>query len=97
MQQSVNGTVFNIGERYEALKFLGAGAYGAVIKAKDKRTGELVAIKKLSKIEDIIDAKRILRELRILRLFKHENIIDLQNVVFNEDNSGFGEIYLITN
>lgn len=95
--QNINGTVFNIGERYEALKFMGAGAYGAVIKAKDKRTGDYVAIKKLHKIEDIIDAKRILRELRILRTFKHENIIDLRNVVFNEESTGFGEIYLVTN
>jgi len=95
--QSVNGTAFNIGERYEAQKFMGAGAYGAVIKAKDKETNEFVAIKKLSKIEDIIDAKRILRELRILRTFKHENIINLHNVLFHEDNNGFGEIYLVTN
>jgi len=95
--QSVNGTVFNIGERYEALKFMGAGAYGAVIKALDKRSGENVAIKKLHKIEDIIDAKRILRELRILRLFRHENIIQLQNVLFNEESGDFGELYLITN
>lgn len=96
-QQTVNGTVFNIGERYEALKFMGAGAYGAVIKALDKKTGEHVAIKKLHKIEDIIDAKRILRELRILRLFKHENIINLNNVIFNADNATFEEIYLVTN
>jgi mitogen-activated protein kinase 1/3 len=95
--QSVNGTVFNIGERYEALKFMGAGAYGAVIKASDKQTGEYVAIKKLHKIEDIVDAKRILRELRILRLFKHENIINLHNVIFNEEKDTFGEIYLVTN
>jgi len=95
--QSVNGTVFNIGERYEALKFMGAGAYGAVIKALDKKTGEHVAIKKLHKIEDIIDAKRILRELRILRVFKHENIINLHNVIFDHEHYGFEEIYLITN
>lgn len=95
--QSIKGTVFNIGERYEAMKFLGAGAYGAVIKALDKKTNEPVAIKKLSKIEDIIDAKRILRELRILRLFRHENIISLHNVLFHDDASGFGEIYLVSN
>jgi len=95
--QSIHGTVFNIGERYEALKFLGAGAYGAVIKALDKNTGEHVAIKKLHRIEDIIDAKRILRELRILRLFKHENLISLHNVIFNEEPTDFGEIYLVTN
>lgn len=95
--QNLNGTVFNIGERYEALKFMGAGAYGAVIKAKDKKTGDMVAIKKLHKIEDIIDAKRILRELRILRTFKHENIINLHNVIFYDDQNGFGEIYLVTN
>jgi len=32
-----------------------------------------------------------------LRIFQHENIIELRNVIFTQDLKDFGEIYLITN
>jgi len=94
---SLSGISFNLGDRYEGQKFLGAGAYGYVIKAQDKVTKELVAIKKLHKVEDIIDAKRILREIRILRTFKNLNILELKDVIFIPNEEGFGEVYLVTN
>lgn len=36
-----------IDEKYEFIKVIGQGAYGVVISAKDTRTGNLVAIKKV--------------------------------------------------
>ena len=44
-----------------------------------------MAIKKLLKIVDIVDAKRILREIRILRCMSHENILELLDVIFDEN------------
>jgi len=32
----------------------------------------------------MIDAKRMLREIRILNEFKHDNIIELERVIFNK-------------
>jgi mitogen-activated protein kinase 1/3 len=52
--------------------------------AVDVTTKERVAIKKLHKIEDIIDAKRVLREIRIMRCMKHENILAMLNIVYDE-------------
>lgn len=66
---------FSVGERYEVKKMIGSGAYGQVVLAQDKVKNQKVAIKKLHKIEDIIDAKRVLREIRILRHLQHENIL----------------------
>jgi mitogen-activated protein kinase 1/3 len=66
-QYSINGSIFRTGERYESSKLLGCGAYGQVVMAKDKKGDKHVAIKKLHKIEDVVDAKRVLREIRILR------------------------------
>jgi mitogen-activated protein kinase 1/3 len=67
---------FNVGDRYEIVKNIGSGAYGVVTSALDKNNKkEKVAIKKLNKLEDIIDAKRILREIRILRCLTHDNIL----------------------
>jgi len=51
------------------------------VSALDKVTKEMVAIKKIPKaFEDLIDAKRILREIKLLGFFDHENIISLLDV-----------------
>ena len=56
-----------------------------------------VAIKKLHKIEDLVDAKRVLREIRILRSMQHENILGLQNLIYDDKEVDFGQVYLVTN
>ncbi len=46
--------------------------------AENTETGVKVAIKKISNVfgkdADIVDAKRILREIRLMRHFHHENV-----------------------
>ncbi len=43
--------------------------------AIDKTTGRQVAIKKIpNAFDDLIDAKRILREIKLLRHFNHDNV-----------------------
>lgn len=54
---------------------IGHGAYGVVISALDKKTNQKVAIKKISRaFEDPVDAKRILREIKLMKQFTHENV-----------------------
>lgn len=61
------GTVFVVDDRYEFIKQIGHGAYGVVCSAYDKKTGRKVAIKKVTNaFQDLVDAKRILREVRLL-------------------------------
>ena len=44
--------------------------------AKDSVTGNKVAIKKITNaFENTTDAKRTLREMRLLRELKHDNIV----------------------
>ena len=70
------GTEFALDVRYELIKPIGHGAYGVVISAVDHVTGQKVAIKKCpSAFEDLVDAKRIVREIRLLMHFNHENIV----------------------
>lgn len=58
---------FVIDKKYEFIKLIGGGAYGVVISAKNKITGEEVAIKKITNaFVDLVDAKRILREIKLL-------------------------------
>jgi serine/threonine protein kinase len=64
------GTVFVVDDRYEYVKQIGHGAYGVVCSAFDKRNNRKVAIKKVTNaFQDLIDAKRILREVRLLSSF----------------------------
>ena len=53
----MNGINFDLPERYEPIKLIGKGTYGAVVSAIDNVNKEKVAIKKLSKIEDLVSNK----------------------------------------
>ncbi|CAF3276958.1 unnamed protein product [Rotaria socialis] len=79
---------------YEIQKRLGKGAYGIVWKAIDKRTKEIVALKKIfDAFRNQTDAQRTYREIVFLREFgEHPNVIRLQNVL-KADNDR--DIYLV--
>lgn len=65
--------------RYEVISVVGEGAYGVVLKCKHKDTGETVAIKRFKESEENeVVRKTMLREVRILRMMKHENIVQLK-------------------
>lgn len=56
----------------------------------------MVAIKKMTNVFDHkIYARRILRELRLLRLLRHPNIIELKTIVLPRSRSDFKEIYAV--
>lgn len=63
--------------------------------AKDKLTGAKVAIKKIPHVfQDLVDGKRILREIVLLTQLKHENIISIKDVMTITD-PNFQEMYHI--
>lgn len=77
-----SGQQFEIHTRYSLVRPVGHGAYGVVISALDRESGQKVAIKKISRaFEDPIDAKRILREIKLMKNFTHENIIRILDLV----------------
>lgn len=88
---------FDVDARYTPLESIGTGAYGVVCAAKDNRTGRKVAIKKISKAFEVVTiAKRTYRELKILRHFRHENIISLLDVMEPpEDSELFQDVYVV--
>ena len=87
--------IFDVHLRYKPIECIGAGAYGVVCSAIDNRTGCRVAIKKISKVFDnLILAKRTYRELKILRHFKHDNIIAIREVLLANQAQG-QDIYVI--
>jgi serine/threonine protein kinase len=46
-QQQLTNTTTNIMERYQKMEKIGEGTYGVVYKAKDRVSGEIVALKKI--------------------------------------------------
>jgi len=93
----VHGTKFEAPKRYTVLEPVGQGAYGVVCSAQDEEKQETVAIKKIENaFEHLTFAKRTLRELRILRHLRHENLIDIRNVFFNGKKENFEDIYVVS-
>jgi len=92
----VNGTKFEIDQKYQPLNPIGNGAYGVVCSAIDVKTEKKVAIKKVGKaFDDLIDAKRILREIKLLMHFKHENIIGLYDLIEPPSFQNFEDLYIV--
>jgi len=76
---------------------IGHGAYGVVVSAEDKKSGKKVAIKKIPNWhQDLTDAKRILREVRLMRHFAHENIIALEDLETPPNFEKFDDMYLMS-
>ena len=78
----VGGSSFEILQKYTLIRPVGQGAYGVVISAQDSDTGRKVAIKKIHHaFRDTLDAKRLLREIKLLRQLRHENIISIVDIL----------------
>jgi len=78
--------------KYEVLGVVGEGAYGVVLKSRNKEgNGELVAIKKFKETEDDeVVKKTTLREVKMLRMLRHENIVQLKEAFRRK-----GQLYLV--
>ncbi|KAJ9455526.1 Cell division protein kinase 2-like protein CRK1 [Diplonema papillatum] len=71
--------------KYTKLDKIGEGTYGVVYKAKDKQTGDLVALKRMRlEQEDEGIPCSALREILLLKELKHENIVKLFDVAHSE-------------
>jgi len=77
--------------KYDILGVVGEGAYGVVLKCRNKENGEIVAIKKFKESEEDDNVKKsILREVKILRSLKHDNVVHLKEAFRRK-----GKLYLV--
>ncbi|GFH32074.1 mitogen-activated protein kinase, partial [Haematococcus lacustris] len=83
-------------KRYTVQEVIGKGSYGVVCGAIDNLTGERVAIKKITNVFDnVADATRILREIKLLRLLKHADVVDVKHILLPSDPQSFKDVYVV--
>lgn len=70
---------------YERLNHIEEGSYGVVFRAREKATGDIVAIKKL-KLDEEKNGFPItsLREVMALMICRHENVVPIREIVVGD-------------
>ena len=88
---------FTIDEKYEFIKQIGLGSFSAVCSCYDRKDNRNVAIKKVTNaFDDLEDARHILREIKMLSFFDHDNIVTLLDVPKPDNKNTYNDVYVIT-
>ncbi|GLU17761.1 hypothetical protein SLE2022_341170 [Rubroshorea leprosula] len=89
-------TEYGDANRYKILEVIGKGSYGVVCAAIDTHTREKVAIKKIQDVfEHVSDAIRILREVKLLRLLRHPDIVEIKRIMLPPSKREFKDIFVV--
>lgn len=59
---------------FESIETIGKGNYGVVVKARNKETGDIVAIKQ-TMLNEMLDVESAIREIRVLQSCNHRNVV----------------------
>lgn len=89
---------FTVDTKYSLIRVIGSGAYGVVISALDTPSNSKVAIKMIPRaFHDEVDAKRILREIKLLKHLNHENIIKIVDMMppLARHVEDFNDVYIV--
>ncbi|OVA18180.1 Protein kinase domain [Macleaya cordata] len=98
VQYNIFGNLFEITVKYRPpIMPIGRGAYGIVCSVLNSETNEMVAIKKIANaFDNYMDAKRTLREIKLLRHLDHENVIGIRDVIPPPIPRTFADVYIAT-
>ncbi|XP_031122308.1 mitogen-activated protein kinase 9-like isoform X1 [Ipomoea triloba] len=89
-------TEYGEASQYEIQEVVGKGSYGVVAAAVDTHTGEKVAIKKINDVfEHVSEATRIMREIKLLRLLRHPDIVEIKHIMLPPCRREFKDIYVV--
>ncbi|KAB2006292.1 hypothetical protein ES319_D11G334200v1 [Gossypium barbadense] len=89
-------TEYGDANRYKILEVIGKGSYGVVCAALDTHTGEKVAIKKIQDVfEHMSDAIRILREVKLVRLLRHPDIVEIKRIMLPPSKREFKDLFVV--
>ncbi|KAL3510592.1 hypothetical protein ACH5RR_029993 [Cinchona calisaya] len=89
-------TEYGEANQYQIQEVVGKGSYGVVAAAVDTHTGEKVAIKKITDVfEHVSEATRILREIKLLRLLRHPDIVEIKHIMLPPCRREFKDIFVV--
>ncbi|CAA7021576.1 unnamed protein product [Microthlaspi erraticum] len=94
---NVLGQIFEVTAKYKPpTDPIGRGGYGFVCSVTNSETNERVAVKKIvNAFVNQTNAKRALREIKILRHLKHhDNIVKIKDVIVPRQRNAFREVYI---
>ncbi|KAG1704561.1 hypothetical protein DVH05_005492 [Phytophthora capsici] len=92
-----SNTRFEIPSNFEYVKTIGSGAYGVVISATDSKSGKTVAIKNIQRaFDDLTDAKRIVREIKLMRHLNHKCVLGVEDIFEPVALSKFEDVYIVS-
>ncbi|XP_068636790.1 mitogen-activated protein kinase 1-like [Aristolochia californica] len=96
IQYNIIGSIFEVTEKYKPpIMPIGKGAYGIVCSALNSETNEQIAIKKITNaFDNRIDAKRTLREIKLLRHMDHENVVAIRDIIPPPIREAFKDVYI---
>lgn len=100
----IRGVTYEVDSRYRLIQpvgiFLinkvGTGAYGTVVSVFDEISNSEVAIKMIRNIfSNLVDTKRLLREICLLKHLNHPNIVDLRDILSPPSFEQFSDLYTL--
>ncbi|GAB4825859.1 Mitogen-activated protein kinase ntf4 [Ancistrocladus abbreviatus] len=96
IQYNIFGNIFEVTAKYKPpIMPIGKGAYGIVCSALNSETNENVAIKKITNaFDNKVDAKRTLREIKLLRHMDHENVVAIRDIIPPPLREAFNDVYI---
>ncbi|PPR91484.1 hypothetical protein GOBAR_AA29197 [Gossypium barbadense] len=96
VRYNILGNIFEVSSKYvPPIQPVGRGAYGIVCCATNSETKEEVAIKKIANaFDNRIDAKRTLREIKLLCHMDHDNIIKIKDIIIPPEKEKFNDVYI---
>lgn len=94
---NILGNLFEVSSMYTPpIQPVGRGAYGIVCCARNSDTNEEVAIKKIGDaFNNRIDAKRTLREIKLLCHMDHDNVIKIRDIIRPPEKEKFNDVYIV--
>ena len=93
------GHIFAVDPRYIVKSHVGQGAQGVICSAHDVHLAVDIAIKKLpNALDEVMSCKRLLRELRIMRRMRHENLLQVRDIMLPPSSNVllWRDLYMVT-
>jgi len=92
----VGGEEWEVLPQLQFVRKLGKGAYATVSAFRDRTTGAMVSVKRATNVvEDVVDGKRVWREVRLLSQLNHENVLGVLGM-YHSSGEEFRDFYLVT-